>query len=70
MSERMFDKRFGIVAVKKGFISQEQLVAALKVQIAEDIKGIKHRLIGQILQAKNYLTMSQTDEVLMEMGLL
>jgi len=70
MSEKKFDKRFGIVAVKKGFISQEQLLEALKAQLAEDLKGIKHRLIGQILQAKNYLTMIQTDEVLMEMGLL
>jgi hypothetical protein len=42
----------------------------LKTQHAEDLKGMKHRLIGQILQAKNYLTLSQTDEVLMEMGLL
>ena len=70
MSEKKFDKRFGIVAVKRGFISQEQLLEALKAQLAEDLKGIKHRLIGQILQAKNYLTLSQTDEVLMEMGLL
>ena len=70
MSEKMFDNRFGIVAVKKGFISREQLLEALKVQIADNLEGVKHRLIGQILQAKNYLTMSQTDEVLMEMGLL
>ena len=70
MSEKIFDNRFGIVAVKKGFISREQLLEALKVQIADNLKGAKHRLIGQILQAKKYLTMSQTDEVLMEMGLL
>jgi hypothetical protein len=70
MSEKKFDKRFGVVAVKKGFISQEQLFEALKVQIADNFKGMKHRLVGQILQAKNYLTMSQTDEVLIEMGLL
>jgi len=70
MSEKRFDNRFGIVALKKGFISQEQLLEAIKAQLAEDLKGIKRRLTGQILQAKNYLTMSQTDEVLMEMGLL
>ena len=70
MSEKRFDNRFGIVALKKGFISQEQLLEAIKAQLAENLKGIKRRLTGQILQAKNYLTMSQTDEVLMEMGLL
>ena len=69
MSEEKFVDRFGVVAIKRGFISQEQLLEALKVQLAEDLKGIQHRLIGQILQAKNYLTVNQTDEVLMEMGL-
>ncbi len=33
MSGEKFDKRFGIVAVKKGFISQEQLLEALKAQL-------------------------------------
>ena len=70
MPEGKFDKRFGVVAINRGFISREQLLEALKAQLAEDLKGIQHRLIGQILQAKNYLTMSQTNEVLTEMGIL
>ena len=70
MSEKKFDYRFGIVAVKKGLITRGQLLEALKTQLAENIKGMEHRLIGQILQAKNYLTSEQTDEVLIEMGLL
>jgi hypothetical protein len=70
MSQKKFDNCFGTVAVKKGFITRGQLLDALKIQHAEDLKDMKHRLIGQILQAKIYLTLSQTDEVLMEMGLL
>ena len=70
MSEVKFDNRFGTVAVKKGFITRGQLLEALKTQLADDIKGMEHRLIGQILQARNYLTSEQTDEVLIEMGIL
>lgn len=70
MSEKKFDDRFGTVAIKKGFITPAQLLEALEVQLAEDLKGIKHRLTGQILQEKNFLTSEQTDEVLIEMGLL
>ena len=70
MPEQKFDNRFGVMAVKNGFISREQLFEALKIQLAEDLKGAKHRLLGQILQAKNYLTMDQTDNVLIQMGIL
>jgi len=63
MSGGKFDKRFGTIAVKMGFISQEQLLEALNAQIVESLKGMKHRLIGQILQAKNYLTLSQRKQM-------
>ena len=67
-TNKTFVNRFGVTAVKNGFISQEQLFEALKIQLAEDLKGTQHRLIGQILQAKNYLTMEQTDQVLIQLG--
>ena len=70
MSKEKFDKRFGMVAIEKGFITSEQLQEALKIQIAEELESGTHLLTGQILQAKNYITPEQTDEVLMEMGLL
>ena len=70
MSEKKFDNRFGTVAIKMGFITYEQLLEALEVQIAEDLKGIERRLTGQILQEKKYLSSEQTDEVLIEMGFM
>lgn len=70
MSVKKFDNRFGIVAIKMGFITYEQLLEALEVQLAEDLKGLERRLTGQILQEKNYLTSEQTDEVLIEMGFM
>lgn len=57
-------KRFGVIAIEKGFITLEQLVEAMTIQIMEGIEGKKHRLIGQILLSLEYLTSSQIDEVL------
>jgi hypothetical protein len=69
MSEGMLDKRFGAVAIDKGFISLEQLFEAMKIQISENTKGIEHRLIGQILWEKGYISSEQINEVLESMGI-
>ena len=70
MSEKKFDKRFGMVAIEKGFITPEQLNEALKIQIEEELESGNRRLTGQILQDKGYITNRRIDEVLMSMGLL
>ena len=62
------ESRFGFVAVKGGYITPEQLIDALKIQIMEEIKGIKRRLIGNILYEKGYLTMPQLANVLVSMS--
>ena len=69
MSVEKLDKRFGIVAVEKGFITAEQLIEAMKTQIMEEIKNSKHLLIGEILRDKGYLTKAQVREVLETMGI-
>ena len=67
MSIQRIGDRFGVTAVKNGFISQEQLFETLKIQLAEDLKGIKHRLIGEILLVKEYITEAQIDKVIESM---
>ena len=62
------DDRFGVVAVKSGFITPEQLIEALTIQVLEELKGDKRRLIGKILYEKGYLTMPQIAEVLVIMS--
>jgi hypothetical protein len=69
MSEGMLDKRFGAVAIDKGFISLEQLFEAMKIQISENMEGAEHRLIGQILWEKGYISSDQINEVLKSMGI-
>ena len=69
MSEVLLDKRFGAVAIDKGFISLNQLFEAMKIQISEDAEGTAHRLIGQILWEKGYISSEQINEVLKIMGI-
>jgi len=56
--------RFGPMAVGKGFITSQQLVAALNVQVREGLTGAKHRPIGKILHDMGYLTIDQIGRVL------
>ena len=58
------ENRFGVVAVKGGFITPEQLTDALTIQVLEELESDKRRLIGEILLEKGYITTDQIEEVL------
>jgi hypothetical protein len=55
-----------MVAVQKGFITLDQLIEAIDVQAEESIEGRMHRLIGEILLEKGYISTPQIYEVLEE----
>ena len=57
-------KRFGTVAIEEGFITQEQLIEAINTQVAENVSGEDHRLIGVILYEKGYIDAPQIKIVL------
>ena len=61
------EKRFGTIAVEKGFTTKEQVLEAMKVQVSEDLDGKDHRRIGSILYSLGYITISQINEVLESM---
>jgi len=61
------DRRFGNIAVQKGFITSEQLIEAITVQVSENVEKDQHRLIGTILREMGYVSIDQIDEVLKEM---
>jgi hypothetical protein len=69
MTEGRLDKRFGAVAIEKGFITLENLIEAIKIQVTENLESSEHRLIGQILWEKGYLTTEQINEVVEFMGI-
>jgi hypothetical protein len=59
-------RRFGQVAVERGFITPEQLKEALAVQIDDDLTNRRHRVLGDILFEKNWMTANQIEAVLNE----
>lgn len=62
------EKRFGILAVEKGFVTADQVIEALRIQVLEDIEKGRHRLIGLILLEQGLMTLPKIDEVLESMG--
>lgn len=66
MSHQQQKRRFGVVAVELGFITEIQLHVAMTTQLNEDLRGIKHRSIGEILLEKGYISPGQIGQVLSE----
>jgi len=64
MSIEYTDKRFGVVAIEKGFISLDQLLESIKIQIEEEIEQGLHRIVGAILVEKGVMNLLQVEEVL------
>jgi hypothetical protein len=69
MVDTQREKRFGTIAVEMGFISTEQVLHAMNIQIKEDIETGNHRLIGTILVEMGAMTRDQVKEVLSVMGI-
>lgn len=56
--------RFGVMAVKMGLVSKNQLVRALSIQVDDEIENRSHKLIGTILFNLGYIRHKQIDKVL------
>ncbi len=54
--------------MEKGFITADQVIEALRIQVMEDIEKGKHRLIGRILLGQGLITLSQIEELLDSLG--
>lgn len=59
-----YEKQFGIIAIEKGFITADNLIETLKIQVEEEIQYKTHRLIGEILLDKGYINPTQIQEIL------
>ena len=59
-----FEKRFGVIAVERGFVTKDQLLEAMNVQVEQDLDGLEHRLVGSILYELGYMTVEQINEVI------
>jgi len=61
---RKYCPRFGEIAVEKGFITEEQLASALRIQIEDELEKRARRYLGVILFDKDWMTSEQIEEVL------
>ncbi len=59
-----YEKRFGLVSIKKGFITSDELIKALEIQVQEDVESGYHRLVGEILLKQGAMSKKQISEVL------
>ncbi|MDA8099186.1 MAG: hypothetical protein M0042_06130 [Nitrospiraceae bacterium] len=62
-----FCMRFGAVAVRKGFATSEQVLAAMKEQIDDDLKGKEHRLLGTIMYERGWISEANIELVLLDL---
>jgi hypothetical protein len=69
MPQNQLEKRFGFIAVEKGYINADQLLEAMMIQLKENLERWEHRLLGKILFDLGYMNSDQLREVLEEMGI-
>ena len=62
-----YEKRFGVVALEKGYITADELVNALTIQVQEDIEMGYHRLIGKIFLDQGIMSGKQVSGLLKEL---
>ena len=58
-----YEKCFGLIAVEKGFITPDELIRALTVQVREDIEHGNHRQLGEIFMDQDTMSPNQIEAV-------
>ena len=67
MAKEKRKRRFGTIAMSKGFITIEQFTEAIEIQAKEELTDSKHRRIGEILVDIGFMNSSQVNAVMNEL---
>ncbi|HUU81216.1 MAG TPA: hypothetical protein VMW90_07190, partial [Acidobacteriota bacterium] len=59
MNREESSKRYGVKAVERGFITLDQLLMAINIQIVENLEKGEHRLIGRVLEELGIISPSK-----------
>lgn len=59
--------RFAELAVKRGYVTSEQVKEAMSEQLDDDLNNRPHRLIGRILMDRGWMSPLQIEAVLNEL---
>ena len=62
--ETFVEPRFGDIAISKRFITPDQLIKAMTLQIKEELNNKKRRPIGAILVDMGHMNISEVEETL------
>jgi len=66
MAKEKRKRRFGTIAMSKGFITLEQFTEAIEIQAKEELTDSKHRRIGEILVDIGFMNSTQVNAVMNE----
>ena len=64
MPHKKARKRFGYFSIKKGFVTEDQFIEAMRIQISNEQKGGNSAPIGEIMKEMGFITEKQIDEVM------
>ena len=64
MADMNIKKRFGCLAIDKGFITEDQFIEAMRIQISNEQKEVGSALIGEIMKNMDVMTDEQVEEVI------
>lgn len=64
MPTRSLEKRFGTIAIQKGFSTEGQLNSALDAQVEDTLQQRRHTVLGTILFGQGHINVEQIDKVL------
>jgi hypothetical protein len=62
-----FSRRFGMVAVNRGYVTPKQLKEAIAEQLDDNLAGRPHQVLGKIFFDKNLMNLNQIDQILDEL---
>ncbi|MHB1024235.1 MAG: hypothetical protein ACYC24_00840 [Desulfobacteria bacterium] len=62
-----FSRRFGMLAVNRGYVTPKQLKEAIAEQLDDNLAGKPHQVLGKIFFDKNLMTLNQIDQILDEL---
>ena len=62
-----YECRFGTIAIKKGFITKDELLEAIGAQIDMEINDQEANFIGTMLYSLGYISLEQISEVVESM---
>lgn len=63
MPKTKHKRRFGFTAIELGYITLDQLIETMIIQVKEELLSDRYRLIGEILIELGLMTPEQVDEV-------